>query len=137
MRLDLLAEGCRFGWGELCIVFGRSDFFAQIEIEVPGAYDTVSASRVSGRDLAITIPPVSLPLYISLSLSFSLSHTRARATGMELLLTYRRDLLLSTANPLTPSLCPPAALARGRTGSSCDQSPVPSMTECPSATYRS
>lgn len=78
MRLDLLAEGCRFGWRELCIVFGRSDFFAQIEIEVPGAYDTVSASRVSGRDLAITIPPVSLPLYISLPLSFSLTHTHAR-----------------------------------------------------------
>jgi hypothetical protein len=63
----------------------------QVEMEVPGAHDAVSPARVSTRS------------------------QRGRSSKPSSTAAYRMAFAGSTAKPFTPSLCPPAEFARGRT----------------------
>jgi hypothetical protein len=93
VRLDLLAE-CGRRRLEVSSWFGS---VIQVKAEVPGAYDTVSPAGIS----------------------ISMSAHDVRVVASCMLVSggnaYNTELLVSTARPLTPSLCPPFWLARGRT----------------------
>jgi hypothetical protein len=93
VRLDLLAES-----GRRRLEIGSwFDGVVQVESKVPGAYDTVSAAG------------------ISTSMSTRVIRGVALATLRLAKEAYSMELSASTARPLTPSLCPPFWLARGRT----------------------
>jgi len=93
MRLDLLAEHGRRRL-EVGSWFGS---LVQIETKVPGTYDTVSTTGIS---IPMSVHVVRVVVLIRL------------VTGGS---AYNTELFVSTARPLTPSLCPPFWLARGRT----------------------
>ena len=98
--LDLLAEGrwlgllgclCRnFFWGYewVIVIVGVG---VPIEVEIPGAYQTISTPRV-----AVTLSAIAL-----------------RVLG--LMVPHRIERSVSIARPLTPKRCPPGEFARGST----------------------
>jgi hypothetical protein len=91
MSLDLLLEGCR--WFGLRGLSCRLERVLEIKVQVPGADYAIPTSGVAG--------------------SQSVSGTR-KLRGRDRN-AYRMFCSVSTARPLTPSLWPPAELARGKT----------------------
>lgn len=89
MRLDLLAEGRRWLRRDLFVVLWCHGML-EVEVKVPGAYHAIAPTGIS------------VPLSVC-------------DCAVDCEMAYRIELSVSTASPFTPSLCPPAEFASGKT----------------------